>query len=157
MIPTAYRLRLLGYLSRTWHGEPAALDDLLQETLLRAVRYMRVFPDEDCFWSWLTVLARSAVGDHGRKRARWWKLLRRWRLEAQLRAIVGEPDEFGDQLETAMSQLDQEGRELLEAKYYRRASVRALAERHQLTEKAVEGRLSRARHQLAKLLSKRDS
>ena len=65
------RLRLLGYLSRTWHGEPSHLDDLLQETLLRAVRYMRVFHDEAALWSWLTVLARSEVADHGRRRSRW--------------------------------------------------------------------------------------
>ncbi|MFP6855672.1 MAG: sigma factor [Roseibacillus sp.] len=52
-------------------GEPSHLDDLLQETLLRAVRYMRVFHDEAALWSWLTVLARSAVADHGRRRSRW--------------------------------------------------------------------------------------
>ena len=56
-----------------------------------------------------------------------------------------------------VSHLDEGVRELLEAKYYRRESVRTLAERHQLTEKAIEGRLSRARQQLANSLTKRDS
>ena len=41
-----YARRLRGYLSACWRGEDECLDDLLQETLLRAVKHMRVFDDE---------------------------------------------------------------------------------------------------------------
>lgn len=148
-----YRPRLTGYLSRAWQGEVAALDDLMQETLLRAVRHIRVFDEEDILWSWLTVLARSAVADHGRKRSRWWRFLDRWRLENELRTLPASSNDLSQNLEDALKQLDPACRQLLEDKYYHQRSVRELAASLQLSEKAVEGRLSRARSKLAKKLS----
>ena len=145
-----YRLRLLGYLGRIWHGEADCVDDLLQETFLRVVRHMRIFQEEDALWSWLTVLARSAVSDHGRRRTRWWNFLRRWRLEGELRAIPSAPERFVPQLEQALGALDDDTRSLLEAKYYQRQSVRDLAAQHGVTEKAIEARLARARQHLTK-------
>jgi RNA polymerase sigma-70 factor (ECF subfamily) len=103
-------------------------------------------------WCWLTVLARSAVADYGRRRSRWWKFLQRWRLESDLRAIPAASCGFSDRLDSALAQLDEGTRHLLEAKYYRRQSVRAIAAESGATEKAVEGRLARARRTLAKLL-----
>lgn len=152
-----YRPRLLAYLSRVWHGEAASLDDLLQDTFVRAVRHMRVFPTEDALWSWLTVLARSAVADQGRRRSRWGRFLQRWRLEAELRAVPVAPHRFAARLDSALARLDDDARRLLEAKYYHRRSVRSLARELGTTEKAVEGRLSRARRTLAKLLDSSNS
>lgn len=147
-----YRVRLVAYLARAWHGEPAVLDDLLQETLLRAVRHMRTFENEDKLWSWLTVLARSAVTDHGRRRARRWKFLRRWKREAELRSVSTAPELFAPAVDAALARLDEKSRALLKAKYYRCQSVRSLARELDTTEKAIESRLARARRKLAKLL-----
>jgi RNA polymerase sigma factor (sigma-70 family) len=46
-------------------------------------------------------------------------------------------------------------RALIESKYFRGATVRALAGELQLTEKAVESRLARARRRLREEISKR--
>ena len=60
------------------------------------------------------------------------------------------PERFVPQLEQALGALDDDTRSLLEAKYYQRQSVRDLAAQHGVTEKAIEGRLARARQQLTK-------
>jgi RNA polymerase sigma factor (sigma-70 family) len=147
-----YRARLIGYLARLWQGEPSALDDLLQETLLRAVRYMRPFDSEEVFWSWLTVLARSAVADRGRHHSRWRRFLDQFRRETAIHPWAREPEHFEADLLPALASLDDLPRQLLEEKYFDRLSVREIARRHELTEKAVERRLSRSRKLLARLL-----
>ena len=68
-----YAHRLRAYLRVLWHGPDHHLDDLLQLTLLRAVKHIsktKTFATEEALWSWLTVLARSAIADHGRKTSR---------------------------------------------------------------------------------------
>lgn len=152
-----YRPRLFGYLSRSWQGEVSAVDDLLQETFLRAVRHIRVFEEEDVLWSWLTVLARSTVADQGRRRSRWWRFLARWHLESELRTLPSSATDLAQRLDAAMNQLSPDCRQLLEAKYYHQRSVRELASASGLSEKAIEGRLSRARRKLAKKLSQAPS
>src|SRR5438034_3100709 len=72
----AYFGRLLRYLFVVTHGDEQAAHDALQETMTRVVRYARRFDSEEAFWSWLTVLARSAVSDAGRKRSRYWRLIK---------------------------------------------------------------------------------
>src|SRR5439155_22845714 len=62
--------RLLRYLFVITKGDQEAAREALQETMTRVVRYARPFDSEEVFWSWLTVLARSAVVDAGRKRQR---------------------------------------------------------------------------------------
>ena len=66
----AYFDRLSRYLLVVTGGDDDAVREALQGTLVRLVRYSRVFSDEAVFWSWLTVLARSALSDDKRKRRR---------------------------------------------------------------------------------------
>jgi len=42
-------------------GNEHAAREALQAALVRVVRHVRLFDAEDKFWSWLTVLARSAL------------------------------------------------------------------------------------------------
>src|SRR6185295_9795485 len=67
--------RLLRYHIIIARGDEHTAHEALQETLLRVVRHARRFDDEEAFWCWLTVLARSAASDGGRKRNRYWQLL----------------------------------------------------------------------------------
>src|SRR5437667_12869071 len=46
--------RLLRYLLVVTHGQEEAAREALQLTLLRVVRYIKVFRSEEVFWSWLT-------------------------------------------------------------------------------------------------------
>lgn len=71
----AYFDRLLRYLLVTLRGDEAAAREALQDTFMRVARHVRPFDREDVFWSWLTVLARSAARDHLRQRHRYGRLL----------------------------------------------------------------------------------
>lgn len=139
-----YARRLRGYLSACWRGEDECLDDLLQETLLRAVKHMRVFDDEGALWSWLTVLARSVVADRGRRETRWRRFMKLFR---EKRPMLPKRDE---NLRAAFAKMSSEERRLLEMKYEENLKVAEIAAKLETIEKAVESRLTRARCSLRK-------
>ncbi len=149
----AYFDRLLRYHLVIMRGDEHAAHEALQETFLRVVRHARRFDDEEIFWSWLTVLARSAATDGGRKRHRYWQLLANYARSFIGAADVPAPSDdaetrWHDLLMRGLDELEPDVRRLVEGKYFRRASVRELAAESGLTEKAVESRLLRARREL---------
>ena len=144
-----YRKRLYAYLQRIWQGPEAALDDLVQETFLRAAKHMRPFASQEALWSWLAVLARSATVDHGRKQSRFRNFLEKFRKEPQRTQSLLYQD-----LDSAMAKLPAETANLLRQKYQEGWSVKEIASQLKLSEKAVENRLTRARQSLRKLLTK---
>ena len=139
-----YHRRLRSYLSACWRGEEDCLDDLLQETLMRALRHMRSFDDEGVFWSWLTVLARSSVADHGRKETRLRRFLSSFRQEK-----YDLPPSAGA-LRASMAKLSTEDQQLLQWKYEEHRTVAEIATLLHVSNKAVESRLTRARLSLKK-------
>ncbi|MGJ8698119.1 MAG: RNA polymerase sigma factor [Verrucomicrobiaceae bacterium] len=146
-----YNHRIRAYLRALWLGPEHHLDDLLQLTLLRAVKHIgkaRTLPDEAAFWSWLTVLARSVVADHGRRNSRFQRFLKRFHLEPKEKARPAP----APHLEPAIEKLDPTSRRLLLLKYRDHLPVRQIAATLNLSEKAVESRLTRARNKLRKLL-----
>ena len=148
----AYFDRLSRYLLVVTAGDEEAAREALQSTLLRVVRHIKVFPSDAVFWSWLTVLARSALSDQNRKRRRYLAFLERftWHARAQ-QAAPEEPEaeaRLAALLETKLGVLPLDERRLVEAKYFERRSVREIAEAHNLSEKAVESRLVRIRQKL---------
>ena len=143
-----YRKRLYAYLQRIWQGPEAALDDLVQETFLRAAKYMRPFASQEALWSWLTVLARSATADHGRKQSRFRNFIERFRKEPLHTSSLVYQD-----LDSAMAKLPAETANLLRQKYQEGWSVKDIASQLKLSDKAVENRLTRARQSLRKLLT----
>jgi RNA polymerase sigma factor (sigma-70 family) len=154
----AYFNRLLRYLFVVTRGDDEAARDALQETFVRVARHVRAFNSADAFWSWLTVLARSAARDGSRKRGRYGRLIARFTVLWQRDPDEINPPEECDleaMLADALAVLDHTDRAIVEGKYLRGASVRMLADEIQLTEKAIESRLSRARKQLREELQKR--
>ena len=152
---TLYFDRLLRYVFVVTGGDEQAARDALQGTFLRAVRHMRRFESEASFWSWLTVLAKSAVIDHQRKESRYRRLLRRF-FQPEVREDVCAQLEFGpdlvERLESALQDLTPDERGLIERKYYTRQSVREIAAALGSTEKAIESRLVRVRRGLQKAI-----
>lgn len=148
----AYFDRLLRYLLVVTGGNEQAARESLQLALVRVVRHVKPFDAEEKFWGWLTVLARSALADEGRKQRRYFAFLERFtrhqetgpaamndgEADAQLRALLA------DQL----TALPADERQLVGQKYLLRQSVREIADAGQTTEKAVESRLSRVRRKL---------
>ncbi len=143
--------RLYEFLLVLSRGQVAEAQEMLQETLLRVARYARPFEQEDIFWRWLKMVARSAARDAARKQRRYLNLLRNYLLRWLPIRDAGESGadvRLGDLLEQSLETLDPESRHLLEGKYVHGFSVRELAAETGLTEKAVESRLLRLRRQL---------
>jgi RNA polymerase sigma-70 factor (ECF subfamily) len=157
---TAYRMfydayfgRLSRYLLVVTAGNEDATREALQATMRRVVKHIRVFTDEGVFWSWLTVLARSARSDEGRKRRRYLAFLDRFTRHVKVEppaALVEErvDGRLGELLERHVAFLPADERELIEAKYFERRPVCEIAAQLQITEKAVESRLARIRAKL---------
>ncbi len=155
---TAYRTfhetyvpRLSRYLLVVAAGDEDAALEALQAALVRVVRHIKVFSDEAVFWSWLTVLARTAFADQKRKRRRYLAFLDRFMGYARVQTSANEPE--ADRallglLDRHVALLPSDEHQLLAAKYSEKRSVREIAAELDLTEKAVESRLGRIRTKL---------
>jgi RNA polymerase sigma-70 factor, ECF subfamily len=144
--------RLYRYALVCVHGNEDAARDAVQETLLRVVRHVRRFDDSDAFWNWLTVLARSAVADGGRRRLRYGRLLKRYASGGVDPAPQN--GELFDALELSLAELPSDDQTLLRRKYEDGASVKEIAIESGATEDAVESRLVRIRRRLRSLVFK---
>lgn len=147
----AYVDRLSRYLLVLSAGDEDAMREALQATLQRVVRHVRKFEDEATFWSWLTVLARSAFRDEWRRKHRYRSFLERFAIHAETESAVDSSVAEGrlaSSLKQGLETLADDERALLAAKYYERRTVRELAEQFETTEKAVESKLAGVRAKL---------
>jgi RNA polymerase sigma-70 factor (ECF subfamily) len=148
----AYFNRLLRYLLVVTRGDEQASREALQGALVRVARHVRPIAEEDKFWSWLTVLARSALADESRKQRRWFAFLERFSRHTETEAgglNDGEADRaLHELLARKVSALPPEERELIAQKYLLHRPVREIADARQTSEKAVESKLSRIRRKL---------
>lgn len=142
-----YHDRLLRYLLVVTRDETAARD-ALQQALVRVVRHVRRFDDEAVFWSWLTVLARSAAADEGRRHRRYFAFLGRLFRQAPADGGAVADPVLLSLLEAKLAALDAAEHGLIERKYFRGEPVRAIAAALQTSESAVESRLGRVRRKL---------
>lgn len=128
----AYFNRLSRYLLVVTSGDEDLAREALQSALVRVVRHIKVFPSEPVFWSWLTVLARSALSDQTRKRRRYLAFLDRFTWHARVQQAAPDDPEADAKLvtllEANLGALPFDERRLLEAKYFARRSVREIAE-----------------------------
>jgi len=136
-------------------------EEVVQETLVRAIRDLdRYEPSRagDNIFPWLTGLARNEISRVLGRSRNAVSLEAMWaRMDKELLALYAklELEPFGDELlqreetrelvNTTMSQLPPHYREALEAKYVGGKSVRDLAALSDISEKAVESLLTRAR------------
>ncbi|HEY1719071.1 MAG TPA: RNA polymerase sigma factor [Verrucomicrobiae bacterium] len=148
----AYFDRLLRYLLVVTGGNEESAREVLQLTLVRVVRHAKIFDAEEKFWSWLTVLARSALADETRKRRRYFAFLEKFTLHADIESAVWNDGEVNGKLrallERNLKSLPSDEQKLVGQKYFARQSVREIADEQQTTEKAVESKLSRVRKKL---------
>lgn len=136
--------RLLGYLLVLTRGREDAAREALQAALLRVLKHVKRFEREDAFWSWLTVLARTALVDQERKRSRYDAALQRFADESPAAAET----HLLECLKQSMATLPPEEMALIERKYFEGESVAQIAASLDLSEKAVESRLGRIRQKL---------
>jgi RNA polymerase sigma-70 factor (ECF subfamily) len=148
----AYFDRLWRYLLVVAAGNEDAAREALQIALVRVTRHLKIFENEEIFWSWLTVLARSAFADERRKKRRYFSFLERFTVHAETEPVGRAGDQADEQLhgvlERTIAMLPPEEQELIALKYFAHRSVREIADELQTTEKGVESKLSRIRLKL---------
>jgi RNA polymerase sigma-70 factor (ECF subfamily) len=149
--------RLYQFLLAVTRGHESEAQEALQQTLLRVIRYARVFESEELFWSWLKAVARSAARDAGRKQQRYSNLLANFARFFQGQPQSSASDEGGLDvaLKESLDELDPMDRALIEGKYLDGTTVKDLSAGAGLTEKAVESRLLRARRDLRERILKK--
>jgi RNA polymerase sigma-70 factor (ECF subfamily) len=154
-----YFNRLSRYLLVVTAGDEDAAREALQGALIRLVKYVKAFPNADVFWSWLTVLARSALADNRRKERRYLTLLDRFSRHSSI-GFAGAADARSDEklarlLEQELTSLPADERRLIEQKYLQQVTVHAIAEELRTSEKAVESSLVRIRQKLRRTVLSR--
>ena len=129
--------------------------EALQLAYLRIARHARTTDSAAEFAVWLRLVARSALADARRRRRSFWSFLQRNAVEAQAPVAdeEGADDEFLSRaLDRALARLSAPERHLLTEKYLRGRDVRSLAQALDLTPKALESRLGRARAVLREIV-----
>jgi len=140
-----------GFVSRRSGGSRELAEDVTQETYLRATTAWRRNGIPDCPLAWLQSVARHLLVNHFRRRQP--ASIDASDVEAVLGRAASDGSEAAALVCWGITRLKVRHAALLEAFYMDGRTVRSLAEQYQLTERAVEGRLRRARLALRKILS----
>lgn len=146
---------LYGYASRKCGGERELAEDVTQEAWLRAVREWPRTGMPDSPIAWLTAVARNLIINHYRKRQA--IPLDSVSAEEILAAVeddrVSDTSDIASIMTRALALLPAAESELLEQFHYERQKVSQLAATYGITERAIEGRLRRARERLRAILA----
>jgi RNA polymerase sigma factor (sigma-70 family) len=145
---------LYGYASRRCGGQRELAEDVTQETWVRAIRYWRTHGVPDNPLGWLTTVARNLLVSHFRRREA--VSIDRLSPDEVLAAIdtnaVIESAEVASLVSQALTRIPNAEAQLLETFHYDRLKMSQLAEAYGISERAVEGRLRRARERLRREL-----
>lgn len=145
---------LYRFVSRWCEGDRAVAEDITQETWLRAIRDWRTKGVPDQPISWLTTVARNLLLNQSRRRPH----LSIDQVDPV--ALIGATDdspidqgvEVTAEVQLALSRLPQEQAGLIRSFHFDRRCVADLAVSLGVSERAVEGRLRRARENLRREL-----
>lgn len=138
---------LYGFVSRRCDGDRALAEDVTQESWLRAVRAWRAGGIPDRPLAWLATVAARLLSNHFRRPAME-TLLEGAEQSVPAGSDADEATERRSLVERALARLPLPQMRLLEAFHYDRRAVAEIANASGLTERAVEGRLRRARQSL---------
>lgn len=144
---------LYAYVSRHCGGDRTLAEDVTQETWLRAVREWRKKGPPDVPIAWLTTVARNLLASYFRKHPA------RFAATTPVEAMAalddrrqGESAEVTAAVSQAMARMPATEAQLLEAYHFDDRRVAQIAASAGLSERAVEGRLRRARQRLRREL-----
>ena len=145
---------LYGYMARRTGGNRELTEDIVQESYLRALDNWRRKSIPGSPVAWLKRVARNILIDYLRKRNR----------ETQ-RYVNSDPTEGIEkndislhslEIFRAVSSLGKKKAKILEAFYFDEKSVKQIAAEMEISDRAVEGQLRRARQSLKSLLPNLD-
>jgi RNA polymerase sigma-70 factor (ECF subfamily) len=141
---------LYEFVSRRAGGSRELAEDVTQETYLRATTAWPRNGLPDCPLAWLQTVARNLLLNHYRRRRP--ELLDSTDIDTVLGGAASDGTEAAALVCWGLARLNARHARLLEAFYIDARSVRSIAEDLGVTERAIEGRLRRARLALKKLL-----
>jgi len=142
-------------------GEPQAVDEVMQEVALAAVRQQAPISDPSKVAPWLYQLAVRQSLMYRRKQGRRRKLVDRYAQRAPTGRSARQPDpldwlldeERRRQVREALKRLPRRDAEMLLLKYTENWSYKEISDHTGLTVSAVESRLHRARGRLREALA----
>jgi RNA polymerase sigma-70 factor (ECF subfamily) len=141
---------LYGYASRRCGGQRELAEDVTQETWVRALRHWRQHGAPENPLGWLTAVARNLIVSHFRRRES--VSIDSVSPAEVLAAVdantVSDSAEVASLVSQALTRIPQAEAQLLETFHYDRLKMSQLAEAYGISERAVEGRLRRARERL---------
>jgi RNA polymerase sigma-70 factor (ECF subfamily) len=145
---------LYRYVSRRCGGQRALAEDVTQEVWLRAVREWRRNGLPDKPLPWLTTVARNLIFNHLRRRegVSLDQLSPGDVLAAVDTNTVSDSAEIAALVNEALARLPKGEAQLLESFHYDRHKTAQLAQAYGTSERAIEGRLRRARERLRREL-----
>jgi RNA polymerase sigma-70 factor, ECF subfamily len=147
-------VELYGYVSRRCGGRRELAEDITQEAWLRALRHWRVHGVPDKPLGWLTTVARNLVVSYYRRRET--VSLDGVSPAEVLAAVdantVADSEEIATLVSHALASIPPAEAQLLETFHYDRMKMSQIAEVYGISERAVEGRLRRARERLRRAL-----
>lgn len=143
---------LYAFASRRCGGQRELAEDVTQETWLRAVREWSRTGPPDVPIAWLTTVARNLILNHQRRREH---MALDDVTPAEIYAAVenntiSDSSEVATLVNEALLRIPQAEARLLESFHYDRFKMSQLAEAYGISERAIEGRLRRARERLRK-------
>jgi len=145
---------LYRFVSTRCGGNRSLAEDVTQEAWLRAVVDWRKkgLPDEPL--AWLVTVARNLLSNYFRRNQPIpiEQAPRGWDIETLDDGFDPDDPEIATLLSWGLARLRKDQAEMLEAFYFERRKVADIAVSNGLSERAVEGRLRRARLSLRKIL-----
>ena len=145
---------LYRYVSRNCGGDRTLAEDVTQETWLRAVREWRKKGPPDQPIAWLTTVARNILASYYRRKrpAPLDSVSPAEVLAALESGRTTESTEIGTVVCHALARIPAAEAQILEAFHFEDRRMSQIAETLGLSERAVEGRLRRARQRLRREL-----
>jgi RNA polymerase sigma-70 factor (ECF subfamily) len=147
-------VELYGYVSRRCGGRRELAEDITQETWLRALRHWRAHGVPTNPIGWLTTVARNLIVSFFRRPAT--VPLDGLSPDQVLAALdanqVSDSADVASLVSQALTKIPPSEARLLETFHYDRLKMSQLAEAYGISERAVEGRLRRARERLRREL-----
>jgi len=145
---------LYGYASRRCGGQRELAEDIVQETWVRALRNWRQQGVPGNPIGWLTTVARNLLVSHYRRRENVrLDLISPAEVLAAVDAnTVSDSADVATLVSQALARIPDAEARLLETFHYDRLKMSQLAEVYGISERAVEGRLRRARERLRREL-----
>lgn len=139
-----------GVVSRRCDGDRELTEDVVQETWLRAVRAWQLDGIPEKPMAWLTTVASRILANHFRRRPP----ERFDEAVHDVRTADEDAQEKRSLMERALARLPLLQGRLLEAFHFDDRAMSDIAREHGLSERAVEGRLRRARQNLRREIDK---